>query len=301
MEKKYVNINRLKDKYAEGFKKDENITISEKIDGANASIQVKNGIVIARSRRNELTPTNNLQGFYEYVQKMNFELIKQVLGSDIILFGEWLVKHTINYPQDKFKNFYVFDSYSISQNTYLPWEKTKEIAEKLNLNTVPIFYIGPFKDWDHVYSFVGKTEMNAEPTGEGIVIKSQDRLNKADDGRTPSYVKIVCEKFSEVHHSKTQKPIDPEKIAEKQRLEEMAKTIVTDRRVEKILQKFVEDGKIPEDWDEHNMRDIARNLPSAVYEDCVKEEEEVVKQIEGFGKICNSITMYIVRNMLNNR
>lgn len=301
MDNKYVDINRLKDKFAEGFKEGEEIVISEKIDGANASILVSDSIVVARSRRNILDPMNNLQGFYEYVQNLNFDLIKNTLGEDNILFGEWLVTHTVKYPSTKLKNFYVFDIKSLSSNTYLPWKETKRIAKILGLPTVPIFYEGPFKDWDHVYSFVGKTEMDADPAGEGIVIKSQERLNRADDGRAPSYVKIVGEKFSEIHHSKTHKLINTEKLAEKQRLEELAKTIVTDRRVEKILQKFVEDGELPEDWDEYNMRDIARNLPSAVYEDCVKEEPETVKQIEGFGKICSSITMYIVRNMLNNR
>jgi len=301
MDNKYVDITRLKDKYAEGFTEGEEIVISEKIDGANASILVSDSIVIARSRRNILDPMNNLQGFYEYVQNLDFDLIRNTLGEDNVLFGEWLVTHTVKYPSSKLRKFYVFDVKSLSSNTYLPWKETKRVAETLGLPTVPIFYEGPFKDWDHVYSFVGKTEMDADPAGEGIVIKSQERLNRADDGRAPSYVKIVGEKFSEVHHSKTHKPIDTEKLAERQRLEELAKTIVTDRRIEKILQKFVEDGKLPEDWDEHNMRDIARNLPSAVYEDCVKEEPETVKQIEGFGKICSSITMYIVRNMLNNR
>ena len=69
VQKKYKDIERLKDKYAGGFTKGEHITITEKIDGANASIRCdEEGNVICFSRRNELTPFNTLQGFYEYVQ-----------------------------------------------------------------------------------------------------------------------------------------------------------------------------------------------------------------------------------------
>ena len=40
---------------------------------------------------------------------------------------------------------------------------------------------------------------------------------------------------------------------------------------------------------------IAKHLPRAVYNDCVKEEPETVAQIENFGKICGSLTMKLAR------
>ena len=40
---------------------------------------------------------------------------------------------------------------------------------------------------------------------------------------------------------------------------------------------------------------IAKHLPRAVYNDCVKEESETVAQIENFGKICGSLTMKLAR------
>ena len=299
--KKYVDIERLKDKFAEAFKVGEHITITEKIDGANASIAVgEDGKLIAFSRRNELTPESNLQGFYEYVQSLDPTMISCVLGSRYIFFGEWLVKHTIKYPQEKMKQFYVFDVWDTEIEQYIPWEQTKQMAEFCGLKMVPVFYDGPFTSWEHVYSFVGKTEMGGEPTGEGVVIKSQDRLDNKFSG-TPAYVKIVAKEFSEVHQSKPQKDIDPAKIAARQAAEALAETIVTARRITKGLEKFIEDTLIPVDWDEHNMSTIARNLPRAIYNDCLKEEPEVVSQIENFGKICGTLTMKHVRNILNER
>lgn len=293
--KKYKDIERLKDKYAPAFKAGEHITITEKIDGANASIVVnEDGTLTACSRRNELNQNNTLQGFYDFVQTLDASIVSAALTSRYILFGEWLVKHTIRYPEDKMKQFYVFDVYDTETEQYMPWDFTKQIAEFIGLKTVPLFYDGPFISWEHIYSLVGKTEMGGEPTGEGIVIKSQDRLDNKFSG-TPEYVKIVAKEFSEVHQSKPQKEIDPEKLAAKQAAEDLAATIVTARRVEKSIQKLVEDGIVPEDWDEKSLGVIAKHLPRAVYNDCVKEEPEIVAQIENFGKICGSLTMKLAR------
>lgn len=293
--KKYKDIERLKDKYAPAFKVGEHITITEKIDGANASIVVNDdGTLTACSRRNELNQNNTLQGFYDFVQTLDASIVSAALTSRYILFGEWLVKHTIRYPEDKMKQFYVFDVYDTETEQYMPWDFTKQIAEFIGLKTVPLFYDGPFISWEHIYSFVGKTEMGGEPTGEGVVIKSQDRLDNKFSG-TPEYVKIVAKEFSEVHQSKPQKEIDPAKVAAKQAAEDLAATIVTARRVEKSIQKLVEDGIVPEDWDEKSLGVIAKHLPRAVYNDCVKEEPETVAQIENFGKICGSLTMKLAR------
>lgn len=295
--KKYKDIERLKDKYATAFKSGEHITITEKIDGANASIVVnEDGTLTACSRRNELSESNTLQGFYNFVQTLVPEDVATVLTTRYVLFGEWLVKHTIKYPEDRMRQFYVFDIYDTETEQYMPWEFTKTVAGFLNLKTVPVFYDGPFTSWEDIYSYVGKTEMDAEPTGEGIVIKSQDRLDNKFSG-TPEYVKIVAKEFSEVHDSKPHN-VDPKKLAAKTAAEELAKTIVTERRVEKSIQKLVEDGIVSETWDEHDLGTIAKHLPRAVYNDCVKEEPETAEKIENFGKICGSLTMKIARGLV---
>ena len=298
-QKKYVDIERLKDKYALAFKQGEHITVTEKIDGANASIRYnpETGSLEAFSRRNKLNEQNTLQGFYVFVLTLD-----PVKWSDItsngryIVFGEWLVKHTIKYPDNRMRHFYVFDVWDTETEQYTPWAFTYQIANALGLKTVPVFYDGAFTTWGDLHQFVGKTEMDAEPTGEGIVIKSQDRLDNKFSG-TPAYVKIVAKEFSEVHQSKPHE-IDPEKLAEKQAQLVVVESIVTQRRVEKAIQKFVEDGIVPEDWDEKNLGAMAKILPKAVYEDCLKEERETVLSIENFGKLCAGVTMKHARNLV---
>ena len=294
--KKYVDIERLKDKYALAFSKGEHITITEKIDGANASIGFEDGELSCFSRKQKLSPENTLRGFYTFVQTFDAGKFREVLGDRYIIFGEWLVSHTIKYPATRLSKFYVFDVWDTEVEQYVPWSVTKDFAAKLGLTTVPLFYDGPFVSWEHIQSFVGKTEMDAEPTGEGVVIKSQDRLDNKSSN-TPPYVKIVAAKFSEVHQSKPHE-VDPEKLAAKQAAEALAATIVTERRIQKLIEKAVDEGRLRADWDEKDLGTIAKFLCKDTYADCVKEEPETVAQIENFGKIAAGIAMKLARGLV---
>lgn len=306
--KKYLDIERCKQKYAETFNVGENIVIQEKIDGSNASIRYdeESGTLKAFSRRLELNSENTLNGFWDYVQSLNTIAFKEVLGSRYIVFGEWMgAKHAIKYPEDVYGKFWMFDVWDTQTEQYLPYEETRAFYGRLiacgnkekKFNFVPVFYIGKFESWEKAMELVGKTEMGAEPSGEGIVIKRQDCLD-SKSSRLPFYVKIVSEQFSEVHKSKRQKSIDPAAIAKKEANIALAATIVTQQRVQKMLYKFIEDGLLPQDWDEHNLKDISKMLPNAIYRDCVKEESETVQQIEDFGKVAAKLSMSIVRDLI---
>ena len=224
-------------------------------------------------------------------------MVKEVLGNNKVLFGEWLVPHTIVYPKERYHNAYFYDVYDLEKEGYLPQNEVKDIVERLNLIYVPVFYDGEFTSWEDVREFVGRTELGGE-LGEGIVVKNQTRLNDPNT-KLPFYTKIVVEKFSE---HKKQRVVDPEKLAERERVNAIVETIVTRARVEKILNKLIDEGIVAEDWDEHDMSTIAKNICKEVYNDCVKEEPETVEQAgESFGKVSSSISMRIVREMLSER
>lgn len=307
--KKFMDIERIKEKYATAFSVGENIVCEEKIDGANASFtyDTKTDSVASFSRNMALKPDNTLQGFYNFVGLFDKEVVKSVtLNGRYIIFGEWLVKHTIKYPEDCYNNFYMFDVWDTVDECYLPFNLVKEMYDMLvalgiNIRFVPVFYIGKFTSWEDIQKMVGRTEVGAEPCGEGVVVKTLDRLNDKTD-RTPKYLKIVAERFSEVQSHKGQrKPVDPEVLKRKEEERQFVATIVTDRRIDKCLEKLVDEGILPVDWDEHNMKDIAKNLPSLVYADCKKEEPEDVAKVENFGKICGSLTMNRVKELLKSR
>lgn len=306
--KKYLDIERCKQKYAETFNVGEDIVIQEKIDGSNASIRYdeESGTLKAFSRRLELNADNTLNGFWDYVQTLNLDTFKEILGSRYIVFGEWMgAKHAIKYPENVYGKFWMFDVWDTQTEQYLPYEETRSFYDKLiacgnernKFNFVPVFYIGKFESWEKTSELVGRTEVGAEPSGEGIVIKRQNCLD-SKSSRLPFYVKIVSEQFSEVHKSKKQKAIDPEAIAKKEANLALAATIVTPQRVQKMIYKFIEDGLLPQDWDEHNLKDISKILPRAIWEDCIKEENETVQQVEDFGKVAAKLSMSIVKDLI---
>lgn len=301
--KKFVDISRFKTSYMDGFRKGDFIVVQEKIDGANAAIRTDGTNVYAQSRKNILSADNTLRGFYEFVQALDKERVIEVLGDDIILFGEWLVPHSVKYPEDKYQKFYAYDAYCISTQRYLPQGNVKELAEKLGLPCVHTFYAGAFNGWEEITPLVGKTAMGGE-YGEGVVVKNQTRLLEGVkmDNKLPPYVKIVCEKFTETKGHRDVKPVDPAAVAEAERQKSLVATIVTPARIEKLINKMVDEDIIPYEWDEKNMGTIAKHLGKAVYEDCVKEENDIVEAVgKTFGKIASSMAMGYVKKMLEER
>lgn len=296
--KKFIDISRFKNGYMDGFRTGDKIIIQEKIDGANAAIRSDGTDVFAQSRKNVLSEENTLRGFYGFTQSLDKSTVIDVLGDDLILYGEWLVPHSVKYPEERYNKFYAYDVYSLSRGEFLPQNEVKPIAEKIGVPYVPVFFEGEFKDWDSVLALVGKTEMGGE-YGEGIVVKNMTRLSEMSNTKLPPYVKIVCERFAETKGHKDSKPVDPEKIKEAERVKSLVATIVTPARVEKLVNKMVDEDIIPYDWDEKNMGTIAKNLGKAVYADCVKEEPDVVAEVgDTFGKIANSLAMGYVKEML---
>lgn len=299
--KKFMDIQRIKEKYAEGFNKGDYIVIQEKIDGANAAIRYdsETDSIVAQSRKNILGVENNLRGFWEWSQKLNKNWVRSILGDNLVLYGEWLVHHSVKYPDDCYNKAYFYDVYNLETKSYLPQDEVRNIVAALELTYVPVFYKGEFVSWEECMKYVGQTKLGGE-YGEGIVVKSMTRLNDPNS-RQPFYLKIVGEKFTETKGQRHNKVIDPDKLKSMEENKALAETIVTPARVEKILNKFVDENILPEDWGNTEMSIIAKNLPKAVYEDCVKEEPETVIQIENFGKVANSIAMQIARNIMNSR
>jgi ATP-dependent RNA circularization protein (DNA/RNA ligase family) len=247
-QKKYVDILRVKASFAEVFS-DDIITITEKVDGSNASIayDAATDTVCTFSRRQPLDETRNLNGFYEWVMSIPKEIVINLTeNGKYIIFGEWLVKNKIQYPDDKYKKFYLFDVYDTETECYTPYERVESVHNVLKgygAQLAPLFYHGEWVSWDHVQNFVGKTELGATPCGEGVVIKSQTRLTDKYNSRRPKHLKVVSEHFAEVQ--KTKAPIDPEILKTREAQRELAATIVTRRRIEKGLEKIRDDGIIP--------------------------------------------------------
>lgn len=300
-QKHYIDIERLKEGYAKGFSVGDHIIIQEKLDGSTLAIRYDpdSDKIRAYSRKTELDHSNTLRGAFEWTQRLDKDKVKEVLGNHLILFAEWLQKHSVIYPEDKYGNAYCFDIFNTDTREWQSQDIVKQKVMELGLIYVPVFYDGIFVSWDHVRSFVGKTEMGGE-YGEGIVLKSQTNLNSKNT-KLPFYVKIVGEKFRETKAHKV-KTIDPVEAERKEEVLSTVKSVVTKPRVTKIIHKMVDEGVLPEDWSCREMTIIAKNLGRLIYEDCIKEEPEVVNSIKSnFGKVANSVAMGYAREILQER
>lgn len=234
--------------------------IFPKLDGTNASCWLDGDEIKGGSRNRELTLEKDNRGFYKWL--LDQDNIKNFLldNPKIRLYGEWLVKHTLNtYREDAWKNFYVFDV-SVGE-TCLPYNSYEHILDEYNIN-----YISPLAsvvDGDPE-TFTKYLDSNTyliedgEGVGEGVVIKNYGFINKF--GRT-QFAKLRTNKFKESHGKTMGTP-----TIEKQPVErKIAQCYITEGRVEKMYQKIK---------DSHNgwRSKYIPELLGRVYHDFIEEE-----------------------------
>lgn len=295
--KKYTDVIRYGKSCTQGvIQEGDIISITEKIDGANASFRLDSTNplgVSCYSRNRPLDEDNTLSGFYGWVNE-NILPIKEKLNSNYIYFGEWLLKHKVQYKAEYYKNFYLFSVWDVINEQYLSDDIVISEAKRLGLTTVPYKYIGQYVSFEHLMSFVGQSDMTEEPnTGEGVVVKNVsyfDKFNKQ------CFVKLVSEKFAEVQ--KQRLPKNPNVT---NRLIPIIKSVLTKPRVEKLLFKLVDEGLLKEDYSIKDMGIILRALGNKVYEDIMKEESDLFIEFDkdeikrGIGKNTPQVVKEILK------
>lgn len=276
--KKYTDVIRYGHSSTNGvIQEGDYITITEKIDGANASFRLDDTNplgVSCYSRNQPLTKENTLGGFYNWVEEYIVP-IKDKLNPNYIYYGEWLNKHKIIYKDECYKKFYMFSIWneSLELQQYVSDEIVKAEAIKLNILQPQYFYEGKYISFEHIMSFVGKSNMTLEPnTGEGVVVKNVsyfDRYNRQ------VFVKLVSDKFAEVQKQKL--PKNPNVNLKEV---EVVKSVLTSARISKLMYKLVDEGLLKEDYSIENMGEILKALGNRVYDDIMKEESELFEEYE---------------------
>lgn len=125
------------------FKEGDYITITEKIDGTNASFTLdeENTLGVSCYSRNKLLDEENtLQGFYIWVNE-NIVPIKDKLDPNYKYIGKWSVKNKVTYKKECYKQFYLFSIWYNITGEYLSDEIIIKEANRLGLKTVPYFFI----------------------------------------------------------------------------------------------------------------------------------------------------------------
>lgn len=167
--------------------------VQEKLDGANSVIFLKDdGSLGLGSRNRELSEEESFNGFREYIE--GHAGIRSLLrdNPEWILYGEWLVRHSIPYPETAYKKFYLFDIKV--GDRFLTLDEVYNHAHKYEIEVPHLFGLYENPTAEQLKELCGQSKVGE--VGEGIVIKNFDFVNKW--GRT-EYAKLVTEKFKEVN------------------------------------------------------------------------------------------------------
>lgn len=191
--KSYPKIHRLGKEETDGIL-DAPFTLQEKIDGANVSIWLDEGEVKCGSRTRELPDDESFNGFTAYV-KSNPKIKNWLMDNEnFTLYGEWLVKHTITYPESAYRKIYLYDIYDNKNERFLTQPVVQKLAEEMGLEYPQIFSENAQLTEEQIKEFVGKTLVPDAANGEGVVIKQHGFKSKFGD---LTYAKVVHEKFKE--------------------------------------------------------------------------------------------------------
>ena len=185
---KYQKIMRLGVEETEGILAGK-VYIQEKVDGANTSVWMDNGVLCMGSRSKPIT--EGFQGFCAYIQ-MN-EPIKKLLADhpDYRLHMEWLVRHTVAYKETSYRKAYLFDI-SNEEGKLFELDLVRDIAKEYGIPFPQIFEVIENPTIEQINKYVGMT--NLGELGEGVVLKNPTFINKFG---AQQYAKVVTQKFKE--------------------------------------------------------------------------------------------------------
>lgn len=285
---RYEKIHRLGKEETEGIL-DGTCYIQEKIDGANTSIWVEDGEVKCGSRNNVLE--SGFNGFVDYVK--NHEGINKLLKKhpEYRLFGEWCVRHTIQYNETAYKKFYLFDI-MIKDSDFNEIPQVYVTAEKYGIDTPKLFDVIEKPTVEQVMKYVGMSAIGE--IGEGVVIKNFMFVNKFAQ---ICYAKVVTEKFKEDNaicfggNNKFSDTYWEMYVCNK---------YMTLQRVEKIMHKIEPtlDRKM-------DMQDIPRVMSTAFHDLITEEIWEIQKKVpsvnfKSLQRVCYKKAKQIYIDILNN-
>lgn len=267
---KYQHLERFGNTEVEGIEVG-TVYVFPKIDGTNGSVWQHNDMMCCGSRNRELTLDNDNAGFFNAMVKDNAVARYIHEHPQHILYGEWLVPHTLKtYNDDAWRRFYVFDVFDRNKERLLSYDEYSPAAIAAGLNVIPPIAIIKNGSEEHFTQCLAKANYlvkDGEGQGEGIVLKNYDYKNKY--GRQ-TWAKIVGNEFKAKHHLEMGAPVVGCEIVE----EKIVAKYVTQALVDKVHAKIVNE------MDGWSSKYIARLLHTVYYDLVTEETWNFVKEFK---------------------
>lgn len=176
--------------------------LSYKIDGTNGVIYLSDDLSELKfgSRKRELSKEEDNANFLNCItsnkEVYNDLLIFLKLHPNYIIYGEWLVPHTLKrYNEDAWNKFYIFDVFDTKTLKYINFDiYSLELDNYKNINYIPLIakLENPTQEDIKILLYKTGAYLVKDGLGEGIVIKNYEFINKY--GRT-TWAKVLTEDF----------------------------------------------------------------------------------------------------------
>lgn len=172
------------------------VFVQSKIDWANLSIRLEDGFISIWSRTQIVYSHLTLHKSFNNVQNIipAHKGIIQLLADNPTyrLYGEFLVKHTISYPQEAYNKFYMFDILDWDKRLYPTY--VYDLAMQYWIDTPSVLSNGYEMFTLDALNKIMEENKDFGVRWEGIVIKPYDFKNKRGDRQ---YGKLVRQEFKE--------------------------------------------------------------------------------------------------------
>lgn len=242
----YGKVLALGHKFLDGLF-DGPVVIQEKIDGSQISFGVFDGVLKVRSNGCQIDLNNIPKLFQPAVDTIL--CIKDRLHPNCTYRGETLAKphhNILTYHRVPRGNIVLFDIMTEKDQEYLSPEEVAIIAGMLDLEDVPTYYYGEYKNipihgLDYLDSLLQKESCLGGIKIEGVVIKNYNKIGP--DGKILRG-KYVSKEFKEKHK------VDNNQKTQGHILQVIIDTFKSEARFKKTVQKLKELGvwkQTPED------------------------------------------------------
>ncbi|MFH1608029.1 MAG: RNA ligase family protein [archaeon] len=106
---------------------DNDVKLFEKLDGGNSQVRYYNGRILAGNRSKFLSEINKRFGWFQSFlkwAKSNYSFFN--LPEEVIVYGEWLNSHTLEYSKESKNHFYLIDLFDIASKKFLDYSNAVE-------------------------------------------------------------------------------------------------------------------------------------------------------------------------------
>lgn len=292
--KKYTKIRRLgHSRNTDTVRNPEDeLLFKEKLDGANFRWTYNNnGKLVFGSRRVTYTDENGEPAYkeedYEKLDGRFEDAIQyirdNVNGVDVLntginpenctFFGEYMVKHSLEYNWEETPQVIGFDIYNHEEERYLSNEEATEVFEEIGIATAPIVDTKTVEEFDPENYEIPESNYR-DGKMEGVVIINQDQEEDNRSGFN-TRAKMVTKEFKEKHKDSTgaRQSVEAVKGHEK-----IISKYCTDGRIRKHIGKMRDEGR---DLGKELMggQEGSEGLPIRVAVDIMEEEaDEIVRR-----------------------